>query len=96
MGCQPGDDVTEENIDILQEKEEDLEYPPRFSFKFTCIDERRAASTDVTAIFTGSVGPLKVTIELVNTSRAETITDMHMHRSGIAKISSHLHLHEKQ
>lgn len=90
MGCQPGDDVTKENIDILKEKEEDLEYPPRFSFKFTCIDERRVASTDVAAIFTGSVRPLKVTIELVNTSRAETIT--HMDGSGIAKISSHLHL----
>ena len=91
MGCQPGDDVTKENTDILKEKEEDLEYPPRFSFKFTCIDERRAASTDVAAIFTGSVGPLKVTIELVNKSRAETI--IHMNESGIAKISSYLHLH---
>ena len=88
MGCQPGDNVTEENIDMLKDKEEGLEYPPRFSFKFTCNNER-AASTDVTAIFTGSVGPLKVNLELVNKSRAETIT--HMDRSGIA--SSHLHLH---
>ena len=86
MGCQPGDDVTKENIGILKEKEEDLEYPPRFRFKFTCIDER-AALTDVTAIFTGSVRPLKVTIELVNTSRAKTI--ICMDESGIAKISSH-------
>ena len=90
MGCQPRDDVTEENIYILKDKEEGLEYPPRFSFKFTCNGER-AASTDVTAIFTGSVKPLKVTLELVNTSRAETI--IHMDESGIAKISSHLHLH---
>lgn len=66
MDCEPGDEISPEDIERLKKEEKYFNYPPRFRFKYTCSDEAAVPSiTHVNVTFVGSKGPTKCTIELL-------------------------------
>lgn len=65
MECK-GKPVTEDSLQKLKMLEDELLYPPRFCFEFSCTNPSLAQSkAEVTATFTGQPGPLQIRIPLL-------------------------------
>ena len=64
MGCEAAN-VTKENIEMLEMMEEILSYPPRFRFKFSCLNKSLALdSIKVRVTFSGTNKALQISITL--------------------------------
>ena len=73
IGCEAGN-VTKKDIEALQIMEEVLSYPPRFRFKFTCINKALAQdTTKIKATFNGTAQPLHISVMLKRPCSLESL-----------------------
>ena len=86
MECK-GKPVTEDSLQKLKMLEDELLYPPRFRFEFSCTNPSLAQSkAEVTATFTGQPGPLQIRIPLL--TNEDEVTSIVPVTAGISPVNT--------